>query len=137
MIRRPPRSTLFPYTTLFRSLSGGGGVLPGAITDQVSGSLASQHTNALSSELTAGYARNQALNAVLTPLPAAGQVFNYWVGGVKVSYAWGRWTSLNLSYQAQHQDQNVNSCVGAICGKNSVRQTGSIGLTWRPRPMLI
>src|SRR2546427_732372 len=29
MIRRPPRSTLFPYTTLFRSLcrSHGGGVL--------------------------------------------------------------------------------------------------------------
>src|SRR3712207_7279596 len=25
MIRRPPRSTLFPYTTLFRSLSGGEG----------------------------------------------------------------------------------------------------------------
>src|SRR3712207_8311605 len=25
MIRRPPRSTLFPYTTLFRSRSGGGG----------------------------------------------------------------------------------------------------------------
>src|SRR3712207_8159079 len=24
MIRRPPRSTLFPYTTLFRSVSGGG-----------------------------------------------------------------------------------------------------------------
>src|SRR3712207_6870784 len=24
MIRRPPRSTLFPYTTLFRSASGGG-----------------------------------------------------------------------------------------------------------------
>src|SRR2546426_2189761 len=24
MIRRPPRSTLFPYTTLFRSVKGGG-----------------------------------------------------------------------------------------------------------------
>src|SRR3989449_11198487 len=24
MIRRPPRSTLFPYTTLFRSIPGGG-----------------------------------------------------------------------------------------------------------------
>src|SRR2546430_7193239 len=28
MIRRPPRSTLFPYTTLFRSLSGLGTVIP-------------------------------------------------------------------------------------------------------------
>src|SRR3989449_10042728 len=27
MIRRPPRSTLFPYTTLFRSLSRAGGAL--------------------------------------------------------------------------------------------------------------
>src|SRR5476651_2833043 len=27
MIRRPPRSTLFPYTTLFRSGTGTGGVL--------------------------------------------------------------------------------------------------------------
>src|SRR4051812_49524430 len=27
MIRRPPRSTLFPYTTLFRSLATGGGEL--------------------------------------------------------------------------------------------------------------
>src|SRR2546422_2791294 len=26
MIRRPPRSTLFPYTTLFRSVDTGGGV---------------------------------------------------------------------------------------------------------------
>src|SRR2546422_6948295 len=27
MIRRPPRSTLFPYTTLFRSRAYGGGVV--------------------------------------------------------------------------------------------------------------
>src|SRR2546426_5630595 len=30
MIRRPPRSTLFPYTTLFRSLVGGSLALSGA-----------------------------------------------------------------------------------------------------------
>src|SRR2546430_6389592 len=30
MIRRPPRSTLFPYTTLFRSLRGGVERLAGA-----------------------------------------------------------------------------------------------------------
>src|SRR2546426_9667460 len=29
MIRRPPRSTLFPYTTLFRSPVGGGGDIHG------------------------------------------------------------------------------------------------------------
>src|SRR2546430_11716606 len=28
MIRRPPRSTLFPYTTLFRSLLGGANARP-------------------------------------------------------------------------------------------------------------
>src|SRR5256885_2170023 len=29
MIRRPPRSTLFPYTTLFRSVSGAAGLVLG------------------------------------------------------------------------------------------------------------
>src|SRR5690349_23369547 len=27
MLRRPPRSTLFPYTTLFRFITGGSGIL--------------------------------------------------------------------------------------------------------------
>src|SRR5439155_20186719 len=31
MIRRPPRSTLFPYTTLFRSRGGRVGARPGAV----------------------------------------------------------------------------------------------------------
>src|SRR2546430_9691142 len=34
MIRRPPRSTLFPYTTLFRSDSGRASRDPGADRDQ-------------------------------------------------------------------------------------------------------
>src|SRR3712207_7751058 len=29
MIRRPPRSTLFPYTTLFRSRTSASGAIPG------------------------------------------------------------------------------------------------------------
>src|SRR3712207_8457693 len=39
MIRRPPRSTLFPYTTLFRSSVGGvdGGVFAGGDRDGGSG----------------------------------------------------------------------------------------------------
>src|SRR3712207_8438591 len=33
MIRRPPRSTLFPYTTLFRSLEEGEVLLPDPVYD--------------------------------------------------------------------------------------------------------
>src|SRR5260370_40546931 len=33
MIRRPPRSTLFPYTTLFRSTRGGPTAAPGAMAN--------------------------------------------------------------------------------------------------------
>src|SRR5256885_4243920 len=37
MIRRPPRSTLFPYTTLFRSLANSSGVLGHYLMDHVTG----------------------------------------------------------------------------------------------------
>src|SRR3989454_5951095 len=36
MIRRPPRSTLFPYTTLFRSEPGASGVHPDVFYEQLS-----------------------------------------------------------------------------------------------------
>src|SRR3712207_6868588 len=42
MIRRPPRSTLFPYTTLFRSdVAGGKGlaIVPGHVLPQMEGEL--------------------------------------------------------------------------------------------------
>src|SRR3712207_8497306 len=35
MIRRPPRSTLFPYTTLFRSLVERGGVQGDVVIDEL------------------------------------------------------------------------------------------------------
>src|SRR5258708_21883495 len=38
MIRRPPRSTLFPYTTLFRSGCGHGGPPPAAAAFSYAGS---------------------------------------------------------------------------------------------------
>src|SRR2546422_3515414 len=37
MIRRPPRSTLFPYTTLFRSRAGGAESLPPEVERHVRG----------------------------------------------------------------------------------------------------
>src|SRR5206468_9595067 len=50
MIRRPPRSTLFPYTTLFRSLEGSAGdnkLLVGHPAE-ISRSQAPSHVNAAS-----------------------------------------------------------------------------------------
>src|SRR5207249_5358124 len=59
MIRRPPRSTLFPYTTLFRSVPGpskSGSAVPGsepAVWDQrlpqTAGSRSEEHTSELQS----------------------------------------------------------------------------------------
>src|SRR3712207_7829861 len=40
MIRRPPRSTLFPYTTLFRSLDDGDQALAHLVPERVAGGLA-------------------------------------------------------------------------------------------------
>src|SRR5256885_11413630 len=51
MIRRPPRSTLFPYTTLFRSLGGPGRAAPdGQLRHQPRGPCRSEeHTSELQS----------------------------------------------------------------------------------------
>src|SRR3712207_8202522 len=48
MIRRPPRSTLFPYTTLFRSRDASGNFSAGTITAALNGnaSTATTATNA-------------------------------------------------------------------------------------------
>src|ERR1043166_6170107 len=65
MIRRPPRSTLFPYTTLFRSLrhqneDGGWGIYPGG-PSEISASVKSyfrseEHTSELQSRFGISYA---------------------------------------------------------------------------------
>src|SRR2546427_2089455 len=64
MIRRPPRSTLFPYTTLFRSRNE----LLGAFAERLS-SIASHDTCAItliagSGEIVTEYARGQHAEAI-------------------------------------------------------------------------
>src|SRR5437667_7800509 len=53
MIRRPPRSTLFPYTTLFRSASGpqtrGSAPSPGSSGSSSPSSRSEEHTSELQS----------------------------------------------------------------------------------------
>src|SRR5205809_6182775 len=56
MIRRPPRSTLFPYTTLFRSRTGSWGTPPASrwrrpIARSSTGTRSEEHTSELQSRL--------------------------------------------------------------------------------------
>src|SRR2546422_4495259 len=63
MIRRPPRSTLFPYTTLFRShhLAGGLEAVAGIVTGLVSGSPSrGTFTRAMLDEMNAQHAKEHA-----------------------------------------------------------------------------
>src|ERR1043166_1571145 len=58
MIRRPPRSTLFPYTTLFRSLSGAGADRHhrGRGADLLRPARSEEHTSELQSRFGISYA---------------------------------------------------------------------------------
>src|SRR5947199_4774460 len=52
MIRRPPRSTLFPYTTLFRSVFGGpttSSPVPSSTTATLMSTRSEEHTSELQS----------------------------------------------------------------------------------------
>src|SRR2546430_3159114 len=55
MIRRPPRSTLFPYTTLFRSIVGSDGLVrgsaaPSRVEDSRQSRRSEEHTSELQSQ---------------------------------------------------------------------------------------
>src|SRR3712207_8999385 len=52
MIRRPPRSTLFPYTTLFRSLLGG---IPGGIERMSRLVISTRHLNTVGQHASMSY----------------------------------------------------------------------------------
>src|SRR3712207_6960191 len=51
MIRRPPRSTLFPYTTLFRSVSDGVGAVSFRVDPEAGGSRATTETRVAFADL--------------------------------------------------------------------------------------
>ena len=119
--------------TYDRSVFGGSGVIAGAVTNQVSGSINSHVTTNLRGAFVLGYAGNRGL--YVTPPAPAPPSYNYWFSGLNFSRAWGRWSNVFLNYQAQFQDSNSSFCLGTTCGKSFVRHAISIGLGWRPRPI--
>src|SRR5258707_11827607 len=86
MIRRPPRSTLFPYTTLFRSGPSRAGAITngadqyGAGTDQVLRGADRKSTRLNSSHANISYAvfcLKKKRKPVLTPIIIAAYLFNH------------------------------------------------------------
>src|SRR2546430_17271665 len=70
MIRRPPRSTLFPYTTLFRELLGDsdGGVVAGdRVADDADGGPRGQAGEGGGDEVGAGHGPLSVLVGVVAP----------------------------------------------------------------------
>src|SRR5256885_14512562 len=71
MIRRPPRSTLFPYTTLFRSQALVRGQIPSALQRRID-ELARKHQEALAPvEALAAQAREEARGVLVARVPKA------------------------------------------------------------------
>jgi hypothetical protein len=114
-------------------LTGGSGVLTGAISDQVTGTVSRQLARTLNGVWTVGYARNQGLASGASN--TSNQAFDYWFTGVNFTHPWGRRMNLFLGYQLQYQNSNASFCVGATCGSSFIRHQVSLGFSWRERPI--
>jgi hypothetical protein len=114
-------------------VTGGSGVLAGAVGDTVTGSVTRQMSRTFSSGIAAGYARNNGVSTASTP---SSQTYNNWFAGASLSHPWGRSLGLTLSYQMQYQDSNAAFCIGPTCGTSLIRHLISVGLGWHERPRL-
>jgi hypothetical protein len=116
--------------TYFHGVSGGSGVLPGAIADTVSATASRQLTRTVGSSFNFGYSRNASVNTAAV----GSQAYDYWFGGVSLTRPWGRNLNLGLSYQLQYQTSNTNFCIGSSCNTNFTRHLISATLNWHTRP---
>jgi hypothetical protein len=117
-----------------RGISGGSGVLPGAINDNVTGSVNRQLTRTFSGGWNGGYSRNHGLSTNETTF--VNQTFNYWFTGLNLNHPWGRTMNLYVNYQLQYQEANTSICTvpTPACGASVTRNTITVGLGWHKQP---
>src|SRR5258707_5883401 len=99
MIRRPPRSTLFPYTTLFRSLTGGSGndtLLGGTGNDTLEGGAGNDTING-SVDLGATFQRSEEHTSEL-------QSRQYLVCRLLLEKKKKQWNTTQTRYRVPHAD---------------------------------
>lgn len=117
----------------YHGLSGGSGVLGGAVSDNFSGSVSRQLSRTVSGSLSTGFSRNSGV--VLGTASPTHQVYDYWFAGGNISHPVGREMSLALSYQLQYQTSSAAFCLGTACQTSYVRNLISFSLGWNRRPI--
>lgn len=113
-------------------VNGGSGILVGAVGDTVGLSATRTLSRQFNGGIRFGYARNKSLNA--SSQLYGNYNYNYWYTGADLNHPFGRYLSLVVSYQFQHETSNSNLCVGSSCGAFS-RNTISVGFTWQDHPI--
>jgi hypothetical protein len=106
-------------------VTGGSGLLAGAVTDIVSGSVSEQVTRTFYASWNVGYSRNHGFAVAGTP---AAQTYDYWFSGVNVSHPFGRSLDMFLNYQLQYQDTSTGGCVGTGCSATVIRNQIAFGV---------
>ena len=115
------------------SITGGSGVLAGAVTDNFTGSIGEQVSRALYAAWNIGYSRNRGIQVAGTS--TANQTFDYWFTGVNVSHTLGRTMNVFLNYQLQYQNNGASICTGPGCAASVTRNQITFGFGWHKQPI--
>jgi hypothetical protein len=122
------------FATYNHGVTGGSGILAGAIGDTVLGTVTRQITRTLTGDADVGYARNTGLQVAILNFPVLNGTFDYWTGGGHLTHPIGRTLQLIFGYQFQYQNSNAPFCSGTNCGGSYTRNLISVGFAWRARP---
>lgn len=126
-----PRNDFF--LSYLRGITGGVGLFQGAQRDEVQGGASRKLTRTLTGSLTAGYARNTALQQLTTG--SSTFKFNSWTAGAGLDRPLGRQVSVFLNYNFQYQTSDSSFCTSGSCGTIFRRHQVGVGLNWTIRPI--
>ena len=118
----------------YHGLTGGGGVLQGAFTDEVGATLDRQLTRTWSARFNFGYSRNSALGSVANTQT---QLYNDFFVTGGVSRPFGRNVDLSAAYTARIEQANQATCNGLNCNTNYTQNMVSVSLQWHTRPLVL
>lgn len=117
------------------SITGGSGLLLGAETDQVQGTVSRQMNRRLRGSLAAGFANNQGVS--LASVSAISGALQSWFGSARMDWRVGQRSNFFLAYNARLQGANTPGCLGSLCALTSVNHQVSAGFNLAFKPVVL